>query len=188
MERPLARAISTIFGPQILAILGAFVLVAYRSPVDFLAYLIFLFVGGGLPTVTFFIEYFQGKQKELNIARRDRDSIYLAGLFGFAITSVLVGSAIVMSALWMLISMVMAIYFGLFYVVNRYFTKASQHMGMICFWSVLLMDKVSLVFILVLALAPVVAWSRVYLHRHTWEQIAWGGAIGLSTGLLTWVF
>lgn len=122
------------------------------------------------------------------LPRARRDNVYIAAIFASVVSTVIFGSLIWTSAFWYNFSMTLMLYFACFYLVNRYFDKASQHVGMVAFISMLLIDKLSVGWVLLLISIPVLIWARLDLRQHGWTQIMWGWAIGMAVGVLTWLF
>lgn len=178
--------ISLLALPPLVLILASFNLVVDGNFLAFLSWLIFIFVGGLLPMVVDIYKYLS-KGKQFSLPRQMRNDVYLVGVFSFSVASVVLGSQLLQNELWMFLAMLQAIFFGLFLVVNRFFDKASLHMGVSSFWLLILIDKVSLVWGVGLFFLPAIAWARVYLEKHTWIQISLGLTIGMSVGLLSWL-
>lgn len=73
-------------------------------------------------------------------------------------------------------------------LVNRH-SKASIHMAVAWgfFITIVLIEK-SLIFLLAaIIIIPLVAWSRLYLKRHTMQEIILGSGIGIVVTLLTFI-
>ncbi len=187
LELQLAKLVSWVFSPVIVTILAAFLVVSQSDLSNFFAACVFLLVGGFFPVAADVYEYLRHRNATLEPAYQQRNEIYLIALFSFSISSLIFGSAILTSTFWMNLAMVMAIFFALYYMANKYFAKASLHVGMFCVMAMLLIQHLSLTYALLFTIFPIVVWSRIRLHRHTWAQILVGTAIGMSVGLLTWL-
>lgn len=122
------------------------------------------------------------------LPRARRDNVYIAAIFASVVSTIIFGTLIWTSAFWYNLSMTLMLYFASFYLVNRYFDKASQHIGMLAFISMLLIDKLSVNWVLLLVSIPLLIWARLDLRQHGWIQIMWGWAIGMGVGVLTWLF
>lgn len=182
-----AKLISYIFDPVVVILFGVFTLSQTLSLANQVGALIFLSLGGLLPAATAFYEYYNTKVNRV-ITRIERNEVYISGLIGFSFLVALFSSETYRSDYWMFLSMATAVYFGLTLGINYIFDKPSQHMGVFAFWTMILVDRVSTGYGLLLALLLVVAWARLELKVHTWSQIFWGLSVGLLAGLMTWPF
>lgn len=181
-----AKIVSYVFEPLLVLILMAFALVIGQAPSDALSAAVFLGLGLAAPAFLYIYDYVTDRDDNVDPTRRERNSMYLAAVFGYGLTSILFGSVLVNNEFWFSLPMLMMIYFATFYVVNLYFDKASLHIGTFTFAIVVLTAKLSAGFALLLALLPIVVWSRLSLHKHQWVEIMWGLVIGLAVGLLAW--
>src|SRR3990172_1067102 len=126
----LEKFMTYLFSPAVVVVAGAFILVLGQGPSQLVNALVFL-LAGGLPVV--FIhwhEYNQSGNTNFDLSRMDRNDVFIGAVGSYAIVSILFGTQIFDSPKWMYLSMTMATYFGTFVVVNKYFDKASQHIGM----------------------------------------------------------
>jgi membrane-associated phospholipid phosphatase len=187
LEIKLAKLVSLVTQPTLVLIVGSFIVVSGSDLSNFLAACVFLIVGGLMPVATDIYDYFKSKNAKLEPDFKHRNEVYLTALFSFSIASLIFGSSILTSIFWMNLSMIMGIFFALFYLANRYFVKASLHAGMFCFVAMLLVQRAGIVYALAFTALPIIIWARIRLGKHTWAQVLVGTAIGMSVGLLTWL-
>ena len=175
-----------LFSPVLTLLLGIFTLVATADLQQALPAVVFLSVGG-IPVLVYFIyTYFRERDQEIDPGREARQSIYLLAVFSFTLTTVIFGTELLTNDFWFNMGMLMAIFFALGFLIDKYFDKYSMHMATFAFMVMLLIDNANPGFALLFMLTPVIIWSRLELHRHTWLQIMWGWALGLAVGLLAW--
>lgn len=188
MSIKVSRIISMVFNPALVLVWMVFSLILGEGPQSLLSAFILLLVGIG-PIL--FLEmkfYLTSAKNEFEPGRMERDGMYLVGIFAFSVSSILFGTSAFNDVLWFNLSMILAIYFALAYLVNRYFDKISMHTAMFTFTSVLLAGRVDYGLMLLLVLLPLIIWARLDLHKHDWVEIMWGLAVGLIVGLLSWLF
>lgn len=182
-----AKLISFVTDPGIVFLVGIAILQLQVGPTDYLKGVAFVLIASIPIAFSVIRTYLRDKDSEVDFDQKERNNIYIAAVFGFAINSVVFGSQVLHSTLWMNVAMIFTILAVLFYLVNHYFDKASIHIGMLSVWGMILVEMVSINYALGLALLVPVTWSRLHLHKHTWPQIMWGLALGLGVGLLAWV-
>lgn len=124
-----------------------------------------------------FVKYF-------DIPRKERDFIYVAGSFAFLFNAILF--TYFQNVAWFFKSMLIVIFLGVFFFVNKYVDKASMHAGAFTFGIVYLVGSYGQLFSLGLIILPLVYWARIKLHKHTWKQLFLGTLLGLFMGLLAW--
>jgi hypothetical protein len=182
----LAEIISWVTTPFLVLIVSTFLLVLNADVSQFLKATTFILIVVSLPMVILFYQYLKGREQVLDPNVHERNYLYFAGVFSSLLATLAFGSQLFNDPFWFNMSMLMAIYFGLFYLVNRYFDKASFHLGSLALSVMLLADQLSLAFSFLFIIFPVLIWARFRLRRHTWVEILWGWVIGLSVGLLAW--
>lgn len=150
----------------------------------------FFFLNLSLPII-FYIKVFVESKRELldqsPITRNERYLIYLGAIFSTLISTILFAFTM-QNYHWVLTSMLFCVLFSAYYLINRYIDKISLHSGAFAFTMIYLSDRVSLVFVALLALLPLIFWARVKLHRHTWFQLLLGSSVGMFIGILSWTF
>ncbi len=188
LETAIAQALSWLLNPFFilpLAIIAAHLKEINANPMPF----IFFVCVGGLP-IFFFYLYSEYKHKQkpweffINLPRERRNTPLLVGIYSFIFNTILFSTF--NEDLWLRISILLVIYAGVMYLANRYIDKASWHASVLAFSILYVSDKISLAFAFALILMPVVFWTRVILHKHTWVQLYLGTVIGLVIGILSW--
>lgn len=183
MNKVFAKLVSNALNPGIVMVVGTAGLMLVEDFAGIVALIVFLLLGSLLPLAE--LSFGALRSKKI-LSRRNRYSLYVELTLSYAFVAlVLTVSGAGMA--WVYLSMLMSIYFGLFLLVNTYFDKASQHIGMLILWSMIWIDKVTPLAIIGFALLPLLMWSRIYLHKHTWAQFIWGSSIAMLVGLLSWV-
>ncbi len=186
MNKSLAQIITYTAEPIIVLALLVFGLIYGQPPTAALAGLTFMIVGFFPLSVFYVKDYLKSRRNTIDPGRKERNGLYLTGVFSFSFASIIFGSAIMQNELWFYMSMLFAVFFALFYLVNLYFDKASFHAGSFVLTVVVLTSQVDSNFALLLALLPLLFWSRLIMHKHEWVELMWGLALGLSVGLLAW--
>lgn len=69
-------------------------------------------------------------------------------------------------------------------VLNRWI-KLSLHMASLAFTGVTLLFLLPPAGVVALCLLPLLAWSRLRMGRHTWQEVVAGTLLGVGFGLLT---
>jgi len=87
---------------------------------------------------------------------------------------------------WTLHALVFLIGTSLFYLINKYIGKASMHAAAYTFSILYLADRVSMSFAILFIGLPIIFWSRIKLHKHSWLELLLGTSIGMIIGLLSW--
>lgn len=187
MIERIAKFVSLVTDPGLVFLIGVAILQFQVGPTDYLKGLAFVLITSIPIAFAGIRTYLRDRDMAVDFNQGERNSIYLAAVFGFAFNSLIFGSQILQSNLWMNVAMVFTIASVVFYLVNHYFDKASIHVGMLTLWCMLLVEMVSINYAVGLALLVPVTWSRLHLHKHTWPQIMWGLSLGLIVGVLAWV-
>jgi len=84
--------------------------------------------------------------------------------------------------------LVLIIYISLLLFFNKLIDKVSMHASANTLFIMSLASKIDPLFLLLMLMLPLIFWSRIYLHRHTLNQLIFGSLIGLVCGLLIWIF
>lgn len=119
-----------------------------------------------------------------NLKKSERDSILISILFIDVIAILILNY--LSEGYWMLNAIVGFILVASLYLANRFIDKVSIHTAIITFSIFYLVDKLGNEFSLFLVILPVIIWSRMKLHKHTWLQLYLGIVIGMMLGLLSW--
>jgi len=186
MDKKVAQLISLIFSPEVVLSVGILTLVLNSGLVQFLYALIFLALGGLVPLIYGLYTFFREPDLNIEPGRKASLLIYLVAVFSFATASILFGIDLIYSAFWSTLAMIMSCFYAISYLVTKYFDKFSMHVAMYAFVTMLLMDQLSVSFGSLFIFAPLIIWARMRLHKHTWLEIMWGWAIGLTVGMLAW--
>lgn len=186
MTERIAKLISLITEPGLVFLIGVAVLQFQVGPTDYIKGGVFVLVSA-IPVVFAIIRQYFRPEGDLTFTQLERNEIYLSAVFGFALGTLIFGSQVMLSTIWMNVAMIFTILSVVFYLTNHYFDKASIHVGMLVIWCMLLVEMVSINYALGLALLVPVTWSRLHLRKHTWPQIMWGLSLGLSVGVLAWI-
>lgn len=185
-KNKLAQLISGITDPATIFVVGSFGIWARLGGAHWLEVLLFVTIGFAPVGLTLLLYYFSGHHHTLNPNQNGRNMVYIWAVIGFCLDTILFGSKLFNSELWLNLSMLFVIFFAIFYLVNHYFDKASIHLGMLALWTLVLSQVWDLGFVVFLALILPVSWSRLQLKKHTKSQLLWGMVIGLCVGLLGW--
>lgn len=151
-------------------------------------FITFLIVGFLLPASIRLIQAlrFRVELKFLGILNKDnRDPVYLAALFSLVLCYILFSSENLDNVVWFNVSLLLAIYIGLFFIVNRFFHKASQHAGTFVLSIIFLAIKLDAKILILLCFLPLIWISRYYLKAHTYIELILGTLIGLLVGVLS---
>lgn len=130
-----------------------------------------------------------GRAKQLEILelnRNERDSAYLVGLIGSMVAVVVYTTADFIDIKAIEISMLLAVFMGIMYFVNRYADKASLHASTFTICVFALSHFVSLAYGSAFLILPIIYWSRIELRKHTWAQLILGTLLGAFIGLASW--
>ncbi len=142
----------------------------------------------GLPSLSIYLfPIITGRRKLVNndaITQKERNTLFVVLVISLILNSILFSYEQLNNQTWIDLSIILATYFGAFFVINMFFDKASQHVGSFVF-SLIYLSQKSKDILLLLAIMPIIIWARIYLKRHTWAQIIWGIAIGLFVGVLS---
>lgn len=190
VSKTIAIIISTISNPLFLLyssiFLGNLALVMNQPEQA----LMFLVLNLTLPAIFYFYTLLSNKQSLLHfpsIVRKDRFIVFLSAIFSSLISTILF-TFTNQDKVWIYTSMLLCIIFAIYYMINKYIDKLSLHAGIFCFTMIYLTDRISIYFAILLALLPLICWSRIKLHQHTWFQLLVGSGVGMFLGLLTWTF
>lgn len=186
-KRTVAILISTVTSPIFLLSL-ALMLVNFNSVKANPDHFAIFFGLAGLPSLLVYLfPVITGKRKLVNndaVTQKERNTLFVVLVISLMLNSILFSYEQLNNQTWIDLSIVLATYFGAFFVINMSFDKASQHVGSFVF-SVIYLSQKSKDVLLLLAIMPIIIWARIYLKRHTWAQIIWGIAIGLFVGILS---
>lgn len=186
-DKSLANVISTLSAPAVLLGLAVAVFVTSQDILGGVGAIVFFVVGGSGAVIPWLYYYLFSRNDEIDPPRKRRGMIYLGAMVSMSVCTVIFGSGILTNTMWYEASAVATVYFGLFYVVNYIFEKASLHTGTFVFVTLFLADQVHLRYLLLLLVLPLVVWARIELRKHNWLQIFFGLAIGGTVGLITWL-
>lgn len=186
-EKFWAQFISTLFNP-FFVIIFTFTAANYSILInqfgEFLLFLSIVF----LPVFVIYIQVILKHKKHpihfISIERTQRDKIYLIGVYSLLFATIIFANFNL--SFWFLHSILLAIYISTLYLVNKYIDKASVHASTFAFAVLYLTDKVNLAYALLFFILPLIFWSRIELHKHTWIQLLLGAVIGMVIGLLSW--
>jgi len=150
----------------------------------------FFFLGGFLPFLLYLHYLWIHKNNLLDYAsipRDKRNNLFLAATISFAL-NVMIFIYTGTATFWIYSSMLFVILFATFYLLNKFIDKASFHTAIFAFGVLYLTNKVSVAFAILLILVPFIAWSRIYLHKHSYFQLMLGTVIGMFLAILSWTF
>jgi hypothetical protein len=124
-----------------------------------------------------------------HVTRIARGNLYLSLTFASSAVSIVYGSGKLLDNPPLLnFCMLLALFWGSYYLANHYIEKASLHSGMFCFAILILAHHVNFAYALGLLVLPTIYWARIELKEHSWLQLMLGTIIGCAIGLLAWVF
>jgi len=189
-EKLMASIVSSIANPFIVII---FTLVLGNLELikkNFEQAVIFLIINATLPFLFYVYELISHKENWYHfasISQRKRYLIYLSAIFSSLVSTILF-SYTHQNTVWVYNSMMLAVLFSIFYMLNRYIDKLSFHAGAFALSMIYLTDKVRVFFAVFLAFLPIICWARIKLHKLTWFQLMLGSVIGMFIGILSWTF
>lgn len=179
MKITAARAISFILHPMFLAVLATF-LISYYGTKNTNTSLIWAAVMGIVVFFIFLFEYYGIRHKFFSAfdvpQRRQRRPLYAFVLFIFLLFIILVlifhgPIELLAGGIYIIIGIIV------FSTVNKKI-KVSVHVAGISAFFVSMGLLFGGLYYLGLLLIPVIAWSRVVLHRHTLSEVSLGAALG----------
>ncbi|OIO24959.1 hypothetical protein AUJ14_05265 [Candidatus Micrarchaeota archaeon CG1_02_55_22] len=185
----LARFVSDVLNPQTLSFVGvlAFAFYPFTSngwllPVQAFALAFILLVA--VPFAPLARDFLRGKT-DLNVSSlKQRAAYYELWAIEFAVAAVvfvfLEASALVVQAV------VLTVLLAFMWLATKYWGKASLHASSAFGLATLFGLAYGYEYYALLALALIVAWSRLELKAHTLSQVIVGGAIGVAAPLLAW--
>lgn len=177
----IAKTISTVFSPPALVTVYLALLImalGVYNKISLLAEVFFYFYFlPGLPLI-----YYHRKGIDINyVSGRKRVPYLFFTFLGYAGAylhfytegvSILLG----FSALMVL--------FTFFFMIGSFFSKPSIHVGALVAGIFYLALLYNLKLLVLLAIAPIVAWSRIILRAHTPRQTVYGFILGALSGIL----
>lgn len=183
-----ANFFSAIFNPFIvilITIIVAFFPIINVAPGSFLFFICVLF----FPVFFYYIHEIYSKKKDyddiVNLNRSEREPIYLFGVFSSLFNVVIFAN--LDQGFWITLSMLSLVTFSLTYLANKYFDKLSMHAFFFALSVMILVDRVNIAYGIFFIVMPVIFWSRITLHKHTWLQLYLGTVLGLVMGLIAWL-
>jgi membrane-associated phospholipid phosphatase len=180
----MARIISDIFSPPVLAVPGLLLGAYYSSAPGIYSYALAYFLVGVLAPVMYVIWLLRiGAITDFHIPdRRDRRGPFLAtlgaGLVGVGLLAYLGAPATFIAPVIALLAETLILFLiTLFWQVSIHTATTA---GLVTFAIYVLGVEAVLLSLLI----PLVAWARVYLERHTITQTVWGTLIGAACFLV----
>jgi hypothetical protein len=186
-ETRVATIISNILNPYYLLPGGLLVLSIGQGASVLVNAIIFITVGLLPLLLLHVVNYFRSQRDKFELDREQRTPIYLLGVLTFSLNTILFGSSLRNNAYFFSMAMVLAIWFGMHFLVNKYYDKASFHLSTFILISLLLLDQVNPRLGVLLLLLPLLIWSRIKLKMHDRYEILWGISLGFVGGLLIWL-
>jgi hypothetical protein len=156
-----------------------------KNPMPF----IFFIAVTGIPLFLAYL-YIEHKHKQspwqffISIPREERNLPLMISIYVFLFSGIVFTS--LNEILWQKISILFVIFCGVMYLANKYIDKASWHAAALAFCIFYVVDKVNYAFAFGLILLPVIFWSRILLHKHSWVQLYLGTVLGMIIGILSW--
>ncbi len=120
----------------------------------------------------------------VSISRNNRSQIYLIGIATFVLTTLLFFH--LGNIFWFYHGLLFVIFIASAYLLNKYIDKLSMHAASFAFVTLYMADRINIAFALLFFIIPLVYWSRIKLHKHTWLQLFLGASLGMVFGLLSW--
>lgn len=186
-KRTVAIIISTVTSPIFLITLALGIINFESIKANPDHFLIFCMISGIPALVVYILPIIKKKRKLIDndaVTQKERNTIFIVVVVSLVLSSIFFSYEQLNNQTWVDLSIVLATYFGAFFVVNMFFDKASQHIGGFVF-SVVYLSQEYKDLLLLLAIMPIITWARIFLKRHTWIQIIWGIAIGIFVGILS---
>ena len=182
--------ISTVFNPFLVLFLT--ILISNKELIQKQPQqaLIFFIVNATLPLIFYFYYLFNNKKRMFalaNVPREGRNTIFLTAIFSTLISTILF-TFTEQNTVWVYTSMLLTVFFAIYFMVNKYIDKLSLHAGVFAFSMVYLVDKSSVAFVIFLAALPIIYWARIKLNQHSWLQLLIGTSVGMFVGILAWTF
>jgi hypothetical protein len=180
-----AKVISLVANPVIILLFSTTLVSLMRSNQGLLP----LFLAGFLPPLIAYVYLLFRHRKHFesyaSIPRADRPGIYISGLYSFSLIAIFF--FVFQNFTYFYDSILIALFLGIMFLVNYYFDKASMHASAYAFSIVYLASTIHIAVLCMLALLPLILWSRIVLHKHTLRQLAIGSIIGLIIGSLSFL-
>lgn len=183
-----ATFFSAVFNPFIViipTIVIAFFAQIQVLPGAFLFFLCVLF----FPVFFYYLEQIYRHKKDyddiVNLNRSERAPIYLFGVFSSLFNAVIFSH--LQQYFWVEVSMLALVVFASIFLINKYIDKLSMHTFFFSLSIMLLIDKINLAYGIFFVVMPIVFWSRITLHKHSWLQLYLGTVLGMIIGLISWM-
>jgi hypothetical protein len=195
MTKNLTKAITYVFNPLIIGLTTLVIIVNHYFPQDVLRLVLPLtlaLAAGYFGFVGF--HYFIRKEKlahafYLTNSHELDEFPYIALVFASSAASMVYGSKqLIPNNLMLNIAMLIALFYGSVYLINRYIEKPGLQVAHFAFAIMLLAHHVSLAYALALIVMPVMYWSQLTLKHKNWLQLMLGTIIGCAIGLIGWTF
>lgn len=183
-----AKAVSIIFSPILFLLIIPYYLVYIQtgSSSVALAWGIFsaLFVVIGLVLIV--IGRIKKVYSDLDLSHQEERARFYRYLwylsFSYLLVTLFLNGVLALLAFGIVFATIALTY------INKHI-KASIHMAVVWgfFITVILIEKNLMSFLEGIIIIPLVAWSRLYLKRHTMREIVVGSLIGIGVTLLTFI-
>lgn len=180
--------VSLITSPVVVLIIALFLGNKHeieKKPEYFIVFIVTCFT---IPVALRFMQTFRYKVKTNLfgvLAKENRDPIYLACFVSSILSYILFSSENLDNVVWFNLSILLAIYMGIFFIINRFFHKASQHAGSFVLSIIYLSIRIDTKILFFLAFLPLIWLSRYYLKAHTYIELVLGTIIGILVGILS---
>lgn len=186
-----AKFISGITHPLFILIFGLsfalFDIVIKHNPFEYVA---FLFLVTVIPVYFYLWQLYKEKRNgngSFSLTRENRNPVYLAAFLG-AVFTVIICKAFNLNLFWMYNGMLLCIFFGVLYFVNKFIDKISLHAYVWSFVIIYLANAVSLYWLIGLLMLPFIAQARIVLEKHNKFQLFLGTSLGMFIALISWTF
>lgn len=139
-----------------------------------------------LPVGYLLLLYRQGKITGLSLSVRNQRAPLLVSTFVYSLITL--WAVIKLNPPLLLVNvLIVGLVLGFFLAIFTLFWKVSLHMAVYTVTVVILASVFGTWYWLFLLLLPVIAWSRVYLGRHSVKEVVAGSVIGLLAALVIFV-
>ncbi len=193
-EKYLAQVVSTLFNPFLMLTIVFFIGNLSYIQVFPEQSLTFFILAITLPLAFYIYEILKHKTHWLHfvsLERKSRDRVFLAAVYSLIFTIIIL--SYMQEYYWLRLSIILLIFVGAIFLVNKYIDKISMHAGVFGFAAIYFIDKIQspenlfFFFSLTVLAFPIIFWARIKLHKHTILQLMLGTSLGVFIGFLAWL-
>lgn len=178
-----AKALQILFTPLLVLLVSILAGSIKIIEADLGSFLFFIGVPAGATLLFWFWNY---KKNLNNFITKEFTEFYLFLIYVFSSLTIIL--VYLNKPYWFLFSMLAVIFFGAIFLCSKYIELPNLDISAFGFGVVFLAGKLSVAILLLLALTPLLFWAQIYIKKGQWSSLFLGTIIGLSVGILSWVF